>query len=105
MKFLKGKLCDPIQVEEIKIDDFSITDKTNSKNLDFTHNEAVLFEKFYWDSSKKCILTQIPNRYLLPVGDLLMIYIIIEISSFTSSRNRFSAKFTYSADNSIPKPW
>lgn len=57
MKFLKGKLCDPIQVEEIKIDDFSITDKTNSKNLDFTHNEAVLFEKFYWDSSKKCILS------------------------------------------------
>jgi len=56
----KGKLFDPIQVEEIKILDFSIDNKKNSSNLDFTHDEAVNKEKYYFDTKKKCILT--PSR-------------------------------------------
>ena len=57
IKMKKGKLFDPIQVEEIHIEDFAIDDKENPKNLDFTHNQAIFFEKFYWDKAKKCILS------------------------------------------------
>lgn len=57
MKMVKGKLYDPIQVEEINIEDFAIDSKEDSRNLDFTHDEAVFFEKFYWDKAKKCILS------------------------------------------------
>ncbi len=53
----KGKLFDPIQFEEITIEDFAIKDKQNIRNLDFTHNEAVLFENFYWDKAKNCVLS------------------------------------------------
>ena len=56
-RMVKGKLYDPIQVEEIKIEDFSIDNKNDPRNLDFTHDEAVLFEHFYWDREKKCILS------------------------------------------------
>ncbi len=55
-----GKLFDPIQCEEINIIDFSIDNKEDSRNLDFTHNEAVNKEKFYFDNNKKCVLT--PTR-------------------------------------------
>lgn len=57
MKMIKGKLYDPIQVEEINIDDFAIDSKDDPKNLDFTHDEAVFYERFYWDKEKKCILS------------------------------------------------
>lgn len=55
-----GKLFDPIQFEKINIIDFSIDNKEDPRNLDFTHNEAVNKEKFYFDNSKRCILT--PTR-------------------------------------------
>jgi len=57
LKMVSGKLYDPIQVEEIHIEDFAIDRKDDSRNLDFTHNEAVFFEKFYWDRAKNCILS------------------------------------------------
>ncbi len=53
----KGKLFDPIQVEEIKILDFSIDNKEDSCNLDFTHDEAVNKDNYYFDNKKNCILT------------------------------------------------
>ena len=52
-----GKLYDPIQVKKIDILDFAISDKSNARNIDLTHNEAVLYHKFYWDKEKKCILS------------------------------------------------
>lgn len=57
MKMVKDKLYDPIQVEEICIEDFAIDSKEDPRNLDFTHDEAVFFEKFYWDNAKNCILS------------------------------------------------
>lgn len=53
----KGKLFDPIQVEEINILDFSIDNKEDLRNLDFTHDEAVNKDNYYFDSKKNCILT------------------------------------------------
>lgn len=51
-----GKLTDPIQYQPIKIGDFSI--KSSQENsIDFSHNEAVNKGKFYWDESKRCILS------------------------------------------------
>ena len=57
LKLSPGSLYDPIQVEPIHIGDFDIKDKSDLRNLDFTHNEAVNFEKYYWDSEKNCILS------------------------------------------------
>lgn len=51
------KLYDPIQVERIYINDFAIDDKSNPRNIDLTHNEAVLYEHYYWDTNKKVILS------------------------------------------------
>lgn len=56
VRMKEGELTDPIQVKRIDILNFS-DDKRNSDSIDFTHNEAVIFEKFYWDKSKKCILS------------------------------------------------
>lgn len=50
-------LFDPIQVERINIEDFAVDDKKNPRNLDLTHNEAVLHERYYWDNIKQCILS------------------------------------------------
>jgi hypothetical protein len=55
-----GELFDPIQVEKINIVDFTITDKDDSRNLEFTHDEAVNKEKYYFDNIKKSVLT--PSR-------------------------------------------
>ena len=57
MKLEPNKLMDPIQLEEIKIEDFSITNKEDPNDLDFTHDEAVNFNKFYWDNKQQCILS------------------------------------------------
>ena len=57
MKMISGKLYDPIQAKEIDILDFAVSDKGDSKNIDFTHNEAVELNKFYWDSVKQTILS------------------------------------------------
>lgn len=53
----KRNLVDPIQFEQINIIDFSIDNKEDNRNLDLTHDEAVNKEKFYFDKTKKCILT------------------------------------------------
>ena len=60
LKLEVGKLFDPIQVEEIKVIDFAIDNKEDARNIDFTHDEAVNKEKFYYDNKKSCILT--PTR-------------------------------------------
>ena len=57
LKMVEGKLFDPIQVEPINIEDFDIKNKEDSRNLDFTHDEAVNFDRFYWDTKQKCILS------------------------------------------------
>lgn len=56
-KMVPGKLYDPIQVEPIYIEDFGIDNKEDPRNLDFTHDEAVNFEKYYWDRKQNCILS------------------------------------------------
>lgn len=56
VRMIKGQLTDPIQIKRIDITDFS-DDTRNSDSIDFTHNEAVVNEKFYWDSEKKCLLS------------------------------------------------
>ena len=55
-----GYLCDPIQMENIDIKDFSVDDKLLPEAIDFTHNEAVLYEKYYWDKERKQLLS--PSR-------------------------------------------
>lgn len=57
MKMVRGKLYDPIQVEEIHIEDFAIDSKEDPRSLDLTHDQAVFFENYYWDRAKQCILS------------------------------------------------
>lgn len=57
IKMQKGELYDPIQVKSIKIDHFGIDNKSDENCLDFTHDEAVNKDKYYWDKNKKCILS------------------------------------------------
>ena len=57
VKMVPGKLYDPVQVKEIHLQDFSLDDKEDLRNLDFTHNEAVHKDKYYWDRINKCILS------------------------------------------------
>ena len=59
VRMKKGALTDVIQVKQINIKDFS-DDTRNDDSIDFTHNEAVVHEKYYWDSENKCLLT--PSR-------------------------------------------
>lgn len=51
------RLVDPIQIENINIIDFSETDKSDIRNIDLTHNEAVRWDNYYWDEKKQCVLT------------------------------------------------
>lgn len=57
IRLVPGKLYDPIQVKQIFINDFNVKNKEDSRCLDFTHNEAVNINRFYWDKKKKCILS------------------------------------------------
>jgi len=57
LKMFRGKLYDPIQVKEINIEDFAIDDIKNPKKIDFTHDKAVFYENYYWDTSQNCILS------------------------------------------------
>ena len=52
-----ANLYDPIQIEKIKITDFGIKNKDDIRNIDFAHNEAVTFGKYYWDREKKTVLS------------------------------------------------
>ncbi|HAY0978123.1 MULTISPECIES: hypothetical protein [Staphylococcus] len=53
----KGELFDPIQVTPIYIEDFAIDDKSDERNIDFTHDEAVNKDRYYWDDYRKTILS------------------------------------------------
>ena len=53
----ENMLYDPIQVIPIYLEDFSIKDKQDKRNLDFTHDEAVNKENYYWDNEKETILS------------------------------------------------
>lgn len=53
----KGELFDPIQVTPIYIEDFAIDDKNDERNIDFTHDEAVNKDRYYWDDYRKTILS------------------------------------------------
>jgi len=57
IKMKKNSLFDPIQVEEIFIHDFSITNKDDERTLDLTHDESVNKGKYYWDLKHNCILS------------------------------------------------
>ena len=57
LKMVRGSLYDPIQVEEILLADFGIDNKDDSRNIDFTHDEAVLHDRFYVDFDKNVILS------------------------------------------------
>ncbi len=52
-----GELYDPIQIEPIHIEDFDIKNKEDPRNIDFTHDEAVNLNRFYWDKKKNCIIS------------------------------------------------
>lgn len=56
VRMIQGQLTDPIQIKRIDIKNFS-DDTRNSDSIDFTHNEAVVNERYYWDKEKKCILS------------------------------------------------
>lgn len=52
----EGCLFDPIQLKQIRIEDFS--DKNRNENsIDLTHNEAVEKCIFYWDKQRNCLLS------------------------------------------------
>lgn len=55
-KINKGVLTDPIQLKRIKIENFNIAERT-ADSIDFTHNEAVVYQKYYWDKTQNCILS------------------------------------------------
>ena len=59
VKMIKGELTDPIQLKRILIENFSNESRT-SDSIDFTHNEAVVYEKYFWDNKKGAILS--PTR-------------------------------------------
>lgn len=56
VKLQKGILTDPIQLSRISIEKFDIAQRTPD-SVDFTHGEAVYYQKYYWDNIKKCVLS------------------------------------------------
>lgn len=56
VSLVPGQLTDPIQLIKITIDKFDISTRTED-SIDFTHEEAVIFETYYWDKIKKCVLS------------------------------------------------
>ena len=56
VSLVPGQLTDPVQLKRITIDKFNISTRTED-SIDFTHEEAVIFETYYWDKVKKCILS------------------------------------------------
>lgn len=51
------RLLDPIQLRDISICSFNITESADPESIDITHNEAVNKELFYWDNERKCVLS------------------------------------------------
>ena len=56
ISLIPGQLTDPIQLKRIDIENFNISVRAED-SIDFTHEEAVIFEKYYWDNKKKCVLS------------------------------------------------
>ena len=56
VRMINGQLTDPIQIRKIDISAFNKSVRDNG-SVDFTHNEAVINNKYYWDNEKKCILS------------------------------------------------
>ena len=56
IKMINEQLTDPIQIMPINIKNFD-EDTRVGDSVDFTHDEAVILDKFYWDKKKKCILS------------------------------------------------
>ena len=56
VRMKRGQLTDPIQIKRIDISNFDV-DKRTPDSVDFTHNEAVIYEKYYWDRKKECLLS------------------------------------------------
>ena len=56
VSLVPGQLTDPIQLKPITIDKFNISSRVED-SIDFTHEEAVIYEKYYWDETKKCVLS------------------------------------------------
>ena len=56
VKMYNGYLIDPIQLKAIKIENFDISERT-ADSIDFTHDEAVFYQRYYWDKAKNCILS------------------------------------------------
>ena len=52
-----GKLIDVVQVEEIAVTDFASNERSAKETLDFTHNEPVESDRFYWDDERKVVLS------------------------------------------------
>ncbi len=57
LKFGKGRLVDPIQVEQIHFSDFAITDTQKPEHLNLTHNEPVENERYIFDKTRGVILS------------------------------------------------
>ena len=53
---VENQLTDPIQLIPIKIEYFNIKSRLE-ESVDLTHNEAVIHNKFYWDSKRKTVLS------------------------------------------------
>lgn len=56
ISLIPGQLTDPIQLTKIEIEKFNISDRAPD-SIDFTHEEAVIHNKFYWDNEKHCVLS------------------------------------------------
>lgn len=56
VSLVPGQLTDPIQLSKITIDKFDISTRTED-SIDFTHEEAVIYETYYWDRIKECVLS------------------------------------------------
>ncbi len=56
ISLVPGQLTDPIQLIPITIDKFDISSRAED-SIDLTHEEAVIYEKYYWDKIKKCVLS------------------------------------------------
>lgn len=57
VRMVEGQLTDPIQAEQIHIEDFAIDNKKDVRSLDLTHDEAVNKARYYWDRAKRCVMS------------------------------------------------
>lgn len=66
ISFYSNQLTDLIQMKKIETKHFNIPER-EKESLNFTHQEAVEHEKYYWDRKRKCILSPArPTNVFLP---------------------------------------